>query len=139
MKTKPRAALFSSRLDWITLQVLILFVLTVVYTVIIWRVETQDARTTLETFRTVVKEVVPFSQYAVVYILGLFELGGTLMLFYFHKIEQATQQGREEGRAEVYSAWHADWERRRQEAAAKGIPFNEPPPPSPNGVKKESD
>ncbi|MDE0426730.1 MAG: hypothetical protein OXN25_17910 [Candidatus Poribacteria bacterium] len=67
------------------------------------------------------------------------------MLFYFHKIEQATKQGREEGReegieqgrAEVYSAWHADWERRRQEAEAKGIPFDEPPPAIPqNGTGK---
>ena len=60
------------------------------------------------------------------------------MLFYFHKIEQATKQGREQGieqgieegiekgRAEVYREWREDWERRRQEAAAKGLPFDEP-------------
>ena len=97
MNGKPRAAFLSSRLEWIVFQLLILFLLTIVYTVIIWRVEAPQAETALDTFRTVVKEVVPFSQYALICILGLFELGGTLMLLYFHKIEQAAKQSREEG------------------------------------------
>ena len=45
-------------------------------------------------------------------------------------IAQGIEQGIEQGRAEVYRAWHADWERRREDAEAKGIPFNEPPPPN---------
>ena len=66
------------------------------------------------------------------------------MLFFFHKMEEAAkqglQQGIEQGRAEVYSKWHADWERRRQEAAEKGIPFDEPPPsyPYPSNGGSES-
>ena len=131
MNTKPRAALLSSRLDWIALQILILFVVTVIYTVVIWRVEAPNAQTTLDTFRVVVKEVVPLSQYTIICILGLFELGGAIMLFYFHKVEQAIKQGR----AEVYREWREDWERRRQEAMHKGLPFDEPPPPnSENGT-----
>ena len=71
------------------------------------------------------------------------------MLLYFHKIEQAAKQGIEQGiergitqgieqgRAEVYRAWHADWERRRQAAAEKGIPFDEPPPPKPEDITED--
>lgn len=144
MNAKPRVAFLSSRMDWISLQILILFVFTIVYTVIIWRVEAPNAQTTLDIFRAVVKAVVPFSQYALLCILGVFELGGTLMLLYFHKIEQATKQGREQGieqgieqgRSEAHRAW-SDWNTRRQEAEAKGLPFNEPPPSNPeNGTRK---
>ena len=46
-------------------------------------------------------------------------------------------QGKVEGKVEVYREWHADWERRRQDAAAKGIPFNEPPPPKPERSAEE--
>ncbi|MDE0012509.1 MAG: hypothetical protein OXU36_15265 [Candidatus Poribacteria bacterium] len=146
MSTQSRATLLSSRLDWIVLQILILFVLTVVYAVIIWQVEDTGAQTTLETFRTVVKEVVPFSQFALLCIVGIFELGGTIMFFFTHKMEEATaagiKQGRtegvEQGRAEVYREWLADWEKRRQEAIAKGLPFDEPPPPNPeNGTRPQ--
>ena len=50
-------------------------------------------------------------------------------------IEQGIAQGIEQGRAEVYRAWHANWEKRRQVAAEKGLPFDEPPPPNPeNGI-----
>ena len=147
MSTQPRTTLLSSRLDWIVLQVLILFVLTVIYTVIIWQVEDTDAQTTLDTFRIVVKEVVPFSQFALLCIVGIFELGGAIMFFFTHKMEEATaagiEQGRtegiEQGRAEVYHEWHADWEKRRQEAIAKGLPFDEPPPHNPeNGTGASS-
>ena len=158
MSTQSRATLLSSRLDWIVLQILILFVLTVVYAVIIWQVEDTGAQTTLATFRTVVKEVVPFSQLAILCIVGIFELGGTLMFFFFHKMEQATKQGIEQGRtegieqgieqgrtegveqgrAEVYREWLADWEKRRQAAIAKGLSFDEPPPPNPeNGTRPQ--
>ena len=48
-------------------------------------------------------------------------------------LEQGIEQGIEQGREEVYQAWYADWEKRKADAAAKGIPFDEPPPPNPNG------
>ena len=157
MNTKPRVAFLSSRMDWISLQILILFVFTIVYTVIIWQNESTNGQVALDRFRATVAAVVPFSHFALVCILGMFELGGLIMLFFFHKmeeaakqgieqglkqgIEQGREQGIEQGRAEVYSKWHADWERRRQEAAEKGIPFNEPPPPYPypsNGGSESS-
>ena len=152
MNGKPRATLLSSRLDWIVFQILILFLLTVVYSVIIWRVEAPNAQTALDTFRAVVKEVVPFSQYTIICLVGIFELGGTLMLLYFHKIEQAAKQSREEGieqgreegieqgieqgiergKTEVYREI-AEWNARRLAAMAAGVPFDEPPP-SQNGT-----
>ena len=153
MDTKPRGALLSSRLDWIALEILLLFSVTVIYAVIIWQHENASAQTRLEAFSVTVGTVAPFSQFALICIVGLFELGGEIMLRFTHKIEQATAAGIEkgiaegvergiaegiaQGRAEVYRAWHADWEKRRQAAVSKGLPFNEPPPPNPedNGTR----
>ena len=42
-------------------------------------------------------------------------------------IEQGKTEGIEQGRAEVYQQI-AEWNARRLAAAAKGIPFEEPPP-----------
>ena len=51
-------------------------------------------------------------------------------------IKQGREEGREEGRVEIYRAW-TDWNRRREEAEAKGVSFNETPPPNPeNGTGK---
>ena len=47
-------------------------------------------------------------------------------------IEQGKAEGIEQGKDEIYRAWYADWERRRQAAAEKGIPFDDPPPPNPD-------
>jgi len=44
-------------------------------------------------------------------------------------IEQGKAEGIEQGKAEVQELWLA-WNNRREEAAAKGRPFNEPPPAS---------
>ena len=42
-------------------------------------------------------------------------------------IEQGKAEGIEQGKAEAYQQV-AEWNARRLEAAAKGIPFEEPPP-----------
>ena len=42
-------------------------------------------------------------------------------------IEQGRTEGIEQGRTEAYQQI-AEWNARRLEAAAKGIPFDEPPP-----------
>ncbi len=48
------------------------------------------------------------------------------MLRYTHKMQQIAtrnfEQGIEQGREEVLRAWHADWEKRKQAAAEKGVP-----------------
>ena len=51
-------------------------------------------------------------------------------------LERGLEQGITRGRDEVYRAWYADWDRRRQEATEKGIPFNEPPPSKPKNNTK---
>ena len=155
LEKRSRAPLLSARIDWIVLEILILFVATVIYTVIIWIDESgSSSQTVLDTFKATVKEVVPFFQMALIYIVGLFELGGEIMLRYTSKIQQAIEQGIaqgkaegveqgkvegiEEGKAEIYRAWYADWKRRQQEAAEKGIPFNDPQPPHPvNSTEKD--
>ena len=156
MKKKQRAPLISGRSEWIALEIFTLFVSTVVYTVIIWQDVSASAQTTLEVFKATVKEVVPFSQLALVYIIGAFELGGEIMIRFTSKIERAVaaateealkkglEEGREEGlkegiakgSVEIYRAW-TDWNKRREEADAKGVPFTDPPPPNPqNGTGK---
>ena len=42
-------------------------------------------------------------------------------------IEEGREQGIEEGRAEANQKWQA-WNRRRMDAAANNLPFDEPPP-----------
>jgi hypothetical protein len=156
LKKKQRAPLISGRPEWIALEIFTLFVSTVVYTVIIWQDVSASAQTTLEAFKATVKEVVPFSQFALIYIIGTFELGGEIMIRFTSKIERAVaaatevalkkgveegiKQGREEalkeGRVKTYRAW-TDWNKRREEAEAKGVSFNETPPPNPeNGTGK---
>jgi hypothetical protein len=156
LKKKQRAPLISGRPEWIALEIFTLFVSTVVYTVIIWQDVSASAQTTLEAFKATVKEVVPFSQFALIYIIGAFELGGEIMIRFTSKIERAVavateealkkgveegiKQGREEalkeGRVKTYRAW-TDWNKRREEAEAKGEPFTDLPPPNPeNGTGK---
>ncbi|MYF97629.1 hypothetical protein F4212_00630 [Candidatus Poribacteria bacterium] len=138
MKTNTRSPLLFARIDWIVLEILILFVATVVYTVIIWIDESgKTSQIGLETLKITIKEVVPFFQLALIYIVGTFEIGGEIMLRYTHKIQQAIAQGIEQGRTEVYRAWYAEWEKRKQEAAEKDIPFSEPPPPNPNNASEK--
>ena len=47
-------------------------------------------------------------------------------------IEQGIAKVIEQAKVEIYRAWQADWEKRRQAAAEKGLPFNDPPPPNSN-------
>ena len=41
--------------------------------------------------------------------------------------EEGFKEGLKQGREKVYQARYADWEKRKAAAAAKGIPFDEPP------------
>ena len=47
-------------------------------------------------------------------------------------IEQGITKVIEQAKVEIYRAWHADWEKRKQAAVEKGLPFNDPPLPNPN-------
>ena len=141
MKHKQRSPLLSARIDWIVLELMIIFVATVVYSIIIWIDESgTPSQTGLERFKIVVKEAVPFFQFSLIIVLGIFEIVGEAMLRYTTKIQEALARGKteglEEGREEIYRAWYADWEKRKAAAAEKGLPFDEPPPPHPNNHSK---
>ncbi len=81
-----------------------------------------------------------------IFVVGVFELGVEIMLRYTAQIHQALDKGKAEGKAEgkvegkveIYHAWYADWERRKQEALEKGLPFNDPPPPKPEDFKEQT-
>ena len=59
------------------------------------------------------------------------EVGGRLVLLIPAAMRKLLEQGREEGREEGRMKERAEWEawlRRRSDAEANGLPFNEPPP-----------
>ena len=55
------------------------------------------------------------------------EVGGRLVLLIPAAMRKILEQGREEGRMKERAEWEA-WLRRRNDAEANGLPFNEPPP-----------
>ena len=147
MNNKERSPLLSGRLEWISHQILILFVATIIYTIVIWFDESKTQQSTILALKNTMKEAVSFFQYAAIVVIGCFEAIGEFMIRYTMKIREALKQGveigvkqgreegREEGRAkgreEIYEQWFAYYERMK-EAEQKGIEFNEPPPPKPN-------
>ena len=52
-------------------------------------------------------------------------------------VERYIEEGKTEGRSEMHSAWLA-WYRKGEEARAKGLPFDEPPPELPTDPGKNS-
>ena len=136
MNRKERSPLISARVDWIFLEILIIFTATMVYSVIIWIDESKTSESVLETLKVTVKESVPFFHYTMFAVIGTFEIIGAIMIRYTlirdKLIKQGLEQGREEGREETYKEWYADWEKRKQDATEKGLEFNDPPPPRPS-------
>ena len=88
-----------------------------------------------------------FSVLEVILIVVLIQLWDILMYLTYRlkanlaKIAaQSRAEGRVEGEERGRAAAHQDWEawyRRLQEANAKGVPFDEPPPAL-NGAKKDT-
>ena len=144
-----RVTLLSTRQTWISLQIIILFLLEVVYVIIFWQYESGKDQATMEAVIATAKDVSVLILPTIVNIIGIFEIGGEIMIRFTslmqkaiaegieQGITQGIEQGKAEGKAEIYRAWHADWERRKQEAEAKGVPFNEPPPPKPGDYPEE--
>ena len=153
MKREPRSPLLSARVNWIFVEIVVIFTVIVIYTLIVWMDEIgKVGQTSLETFKAVVSVVAQFSHLAIIFAVCIFEIGGEIMIRFTYKIQKAIEQGDqqgyergiaqgkvegkvegiEQGKDEIYRAWYADWERRKQAAAEKGIPFDDPPPPNPN-------
>ncbi len=147
MNKKERSPLISARVDWIFLEILIIFSATMVYSVIIWIDESKTSESALETFKVTVRESVSFFHYTIFVVIGTFEIIGAIMIRYTlirdklikQGLEKGLEKGREEGREEAsieweetYKEWYADWEKRKKDATEKGLEFNDPPPPRPN-------
>ena len=139
MNRKERSPLISARVDWIFLEILIIFTATMVYSVIIWIDESKTSESVLETFKVTVKESVNFFHYTIFFVIGTFEIIGAIMIRYTLIRDKLIKQGIEQGREEVsieweetYKEWYADWEKRKQAAIEKGLEFNDPPPPRPS-------
>ena len=110
--------------------------------IIFWRYESAKDQATMEAVIATARNVSVCILPTIVGIIGMFEIGGEIMIRFTRLMQEAKAEGKAEGKvegkaegkAEVYRAWHADWERRRQTAAEKGIPFDEPPPPKPEDI-----
>lgn len=146
---KERATLLSTTQAWISLEIILLFFLEIVYAIIFWRYENAKDQATMEAVIATARNVSVCILPTIVGIVGMFEIGGEIMIRFTRLMQEAIAegkaegiaegiaQGKAEGKAEVYRAWHADWERRRQAAAEKGIPFDEPPPPKPEDINED--
>ena len=79
----------------------------------------------------------------IVVIVGTFELIGEIMIRLTSLIEKVRAEGRAEGKAEgkaeiiTQLRQYFAWERRREKATANNQPFDEPPPPKPEGYPEE--
>lgn len=140
---KQRAPFLSTRQDWISVEIFTLFVVTIIYAIIVWRYESGKTQETMEavfvTMRHVSAAILPM----IVVIVGTFEIIGEIMIRLTSLIEKMRAEGRAEGFAEGKAEAIAEfrryfaWERRRDKAAANNQPFDEPPPPKPEGYPEE--
>lgn len=144
---KQRSPFLSTRQDWISVEIFTLFVVTIIYTLIVWRYESNKAQETMETVFVTVRHVSAAILPMIVVIVGTFELIGEIMIRLTSLIEktraegkaEGIAEGKEQGRAETIAEFrqYFAWEKRRAEAAASNQPFDEPPPPKPEGYPEE--
>ena len=107
----------------------------------------ETMETVFVTMRHVSAAILPM----IVVIVGMFELIGEIMIRLTSLMEKMRAEGKAEGRAEGITEGKAQgraetiaefrqyfaWEKRRDKAAANNQPFNEPPPPKPEGYPEE--
>ncbi len=136
---KQRFPLLSARQDWISVEIFTLFLAMSVYAVMVWRHESGKTEEAMEavlvTMRHVSAAILPMT----VWILGIFEIIGEIMIRFTSLMEKMRAEGKAEGRAETIAQFrqYFAWEKRRAEAAANNQPFDEPPPPKPEGYPEE--
>ncbi|MXV73899.1 hypothetical protein F4Z99_06440, partial [Candidatus Poribacteria bacterium] len=136
---KQRSPLLSTRQDWISVEIFTLYVSTIIYAIIVWQYQSGKTQETMEavfvTMRHVSAAILPM----VVVIVGTFEIIGEIMIRLTSLIVKMRAEGKAEGFAEGKAEAIAEfrryfaWERRREKAAANNQPFDEPPPPKPEG------
>ena len=140
---KQRFPLLSARQDWISVEIFTLFLAMSVYAVMVWRHESGKTEEAMEavlvTMRHVSAAILPMT----VWILGIFEIIGEIMIRFTSLMEKMRAEGIAEGEARGRAKTIAQfgqyfaWEKRRVEAAANNQPFDEPPPPKPEGYPEE--
>lgn len=128
---------------WLPWCLALIFVLTISWTALIaWaEVSSRKHEGIAGTAIAVVSAAAPAASliliYAILTISAIDVMGGLTMVtarylgnkFVEPLIEKRRAEGREQGQAEERLRW-TDWNRRRLEAEASGVPFNEPPPAS---------
>ena len=136
---KQRSPLLSTRQDWISVEIFTLFVATIIYAVIVWWYQSGKTQETMETVFVTVRHVSTAILPMIVGIVGIFEIIGEIMIRLTSLIEKVRAEGKAEGKAEIIAQFrqYFAWEKRRDEAAMNNQPFNEPPPPKPEGYPEE--
>ena len=140
---RQRAPLLSTRQDWISAEIFTLFVATIIYTLIAWRYESGRTEGTIAVLFATMPHVSAAMLPMIIAIVGIFEIIGELMIRFTSIMEKAKAEGiaegRAEGKAETIAAFreYIAWQKRRDEAETNNQPFNEPPPPKPDGYPEE--
>lgn len=139
---KQRSPFLSTRQDWISVEIFTLFVATLIYAVIVWRYESGKTQETMEAVLATIRHVSAVIMPMILGIVGIFEIIGEIMIRFTSLMEKIRAEGIAEGKVQGRSETIAQfreyfaWEKRRDEAAANNEPFNEPPPPKPEGYPK---
>ena len=140
---KQRSPFLSTRQDWISVEIYTLFVATLIYAVIVWRYESGKTQETMEAVLATIRHVSAAIMPMILGIVGIFEIIGEIMIRFTSLMEkiraeskaEGIAEGKVQGRTETVAQFreYFAWEKRRDEAAATNQPFNEPPPPKPDG------
>ena len=144
---KQRSPFLSTRQDWISVEIFTLFVATIIYAVVVWQYESGKTQETMAAVLTTMRHVSAAILPMIVGIAGTFEIIGEIMIRFTSLMEKVKAEGKAEGKVEGIAEGKIQgrsetiaqfreyfaWEKRRDEAAANNEPFNEPPPPKPEG------
>ena len=140
---KQRSPFLSTRQDWISVEIFTLFVATIIYAVVVWQYESGKTQETMEAVLATIRHVSAAILPMIIGIVGTFEIIGKIMIRFTSLMEKMKAEGKAEGivegkvqgRAEIIEQFreYFAWKKRRDEAAANNEPFNEPPPPKPEG------
>ncbi len=140
---KQRSPFLSTRQDWISIEIFTLFVATIIYTIIVWWYQSGKTQGLIETILITMRHVSAAILPMIVGIVGTFEIIGEIMIRFTSLMEkmkaEGIVEGKVQGRAETIEQFreYFAWEKRRDEAAANNQPFNESPPPKPEGYPEE--
>ena len=125
------------------MEIFTLYVSTIIYAIIVWQYQSGKTQETLEAIFVTMRHVSAAILPMIVVIVGTFEIIGEIMIRLTSLIEKMRAEGKAEGFAEGKAEAIAEfrqyfaWERRREKAAANNQPFDEPPPPKPEGYPEE--